>query len=137
MAPDRYGSPDRVNVLLDANALMAPAQFRIDIFAALTSLIGAYEPFILSDVLDELRRLSASRGKAGSAARAALMLAGKCTIVESERGEWSVDEKILYYASTHGCMVVTNDRGLRQALLAKGIPVISLSGKKRLDIYRN
>jgi rRNA-processing protein FCF1 len=137
MAPDRNGSPDRVNVLLDANALMAPAQFRIDIFAALTSLIGAFEPLVLSDVRDELRKLSTSRGKAGSAARTALMIAEKCTIVESEKWEGSVDEKILYYASTHGCMVVTNDRGLRQALLAKSIPVISLSGKKRLDIYRN
>jgi rRNA-processing protein FCF1 len=125
-----------VNVLLDANALMAQAQFRVDIFSALTNLIGSYEPFILSEVLDELRGLSASRGKAGSAARAALSLAERCRIIESRIQEGSVDEKILYYASTHGCMVVTNDRGLRQALLAKGIPVISLSGMKRLDIYK-
>ncbi len=125
-----------MKVLLDANALMSQAQFRVDIFSALTNLIGLYEPFILSEVLDELRGLSASRGKAGSAARAALSLAEKCRIIESRNQEGSVDEKILYYASTHGCMVVTNDRGLRQALLAKGIPVISLSGKQRLDIYK-
>jgi rRNA-processing protein FCF1 len=124
-----------VKVLLDANALMAQAQFRVDIFAALTNLIGSYEPFILSEVLEELRGLSASRGKTGSAARAALSMAGRCRIVESRNRQGSVDEKILYYAGTHGCMVVTNDRELRQALLAKGIPVISLSGKQRLDIY--
>jgi rRNA-processing protein FCF1 len=137
MAPDRHGYPDRVAILLDANALMAQTQFRIDIFSALTSLIGAYEPLVLSDVLHELRNLSGSRGKHGSAARAALQIAKRCTIVESEREDGSVDEKILYYASTHGCMVVTNDRDLRRALLAKGITVISLSGKQRLDIYRN
>jgi rRNA-processing protein FCF1 len=137
MAPDRHGCSHRVTVLLDANALMAQVQFRIDIFAALTSLIGAYDPLILSDVLHELRALSRSSGKAGGAARAALELAKKCTVVESEGEKGSVDEKILYYASTHGSMVVTNDRALRQALLAKGIPVISISGKKRLDIYRS
>jgi rRNA-processing protein FCF1 len=137
MAPDWHGSPDRIRVLLDANALMTPVQFRIDILESLTNLIGANEPLVLSDVLDELRKISASHGKAGSAARAALMIAEKCTVVQSGQEKGSVDEKILYYASTHGCMVVTNDRGLRQALLAKGIPVISLSGKQRLDIYRN
>jgi rRNA-processing protein FCF1 len=137
MAPDWYGSTDRIKVLLDANALMMPFQFRIDIFEALTNLIGAYEPLVLSDVLWELRMLSTARGKAGSAARAALRIAEQCTVVRCEEEESSVDKKILYYASTHGCMVVTNDRGLRQSLLAKGIPVISLSGKQRLDIYRN
>jgi rRNA-processing protein FCF1 len=137
MAPDRDGSSLRVKVLFDTNALMAPVQFRLDIFEELTNLIGAYEPLVLSDVLDELRGLSASRGKEGSAARSALVLAEKCAVVKSEKKEGSVDEKILYYASTHGCMVVTNDRGLRKALLGEGVPVISLSGKKRLDIYRD
>ncbi len=137
MAPDRDGSSLRVKILFDANALMAPAQFRLDIFKELTNLIGAYEPMVLPEVLDELRGLSASRGREGSAARSALILAEKCTIVEIEKKEGSVDEKILYYASTHGWMVVTNDRELRKALLGKGVPVISLSGKKRLDIYRN
>jgi rRNA-processing protein FCF1 len=137
VAPDRDGSSLRVKVLFDANALMAPVQFRLDIFKELTNLIGAYEPMVLTEVLDELRGLSASRGREGSAARSALILAEKCTIVESEKKEGSVDEKILYYASTHGWMVVTNDRELRKALLGQGVPVISLSGKKRLDIYRN
>jgi rRNA-processing protein FCF1 len=126
-----------VKVLFDANALMAPVQFRFDIFGELTNLIGSYEPLVLPEVVDELRGLSASRGKEGSAARAALILAEKCTVVETEKREGSVDEKILYYASTHGCMVVTNDRELRRALLEEGLAVISLSGKKRLDIYRN
>jgi rRNA-processing protein FCF1 len=126
-----------VKVLFDANALMAPVQFRFDIFGELTNLIGSYEPLVLPEVVDELRGLSASRGKEGSAARAALILAGKCRVVETEKREGSVDEKILYYASTHGCMVVTNDRELRRALLEEGLAVISLSGKKRLDIYRN
>jgi hypothetical protein len=58
-------------------------------------------------------------------------------MVESPGIKGSVDEKILYYANTHGCMVMTNDRDLRNALLGKGIPVISLSGRQRLELYRN
>ena len=137
MATDRTGRPDRVAVLLDANALMAQVQFRLDIFEALKNLIGAYQPLILPDVLEELRGLAGSRGKDGAAARSALILAGRCTVVESGCEQGSVDEKILYYANTHGCMVATNDRGLRNALLGKGIPVISLSGRQRLELFRN
>jgi hypothetical protein len=116
---------------------MAQVQFRIDIFEALRDLIGAYEPLILPEVLEELRGLADSRGKDGAAARSALVLARRCLVVESGCEHGSVDEKILYYANTHGCMVVTNDRGLRNALLGKNIPVISLSGRQRLELFRN
>ncbi|HNJ80798.1 MAG: PIN domain-containing protein [Methanomicrobiales archaeon] len=137
MASYRDGCPDRVTVLIDANALMAQLQFRIDIFAGLTECIGAFEPVLLDCVRDELRGLAASHGKEGSSARSALILAERCTIAETGMHGGSVDEKILYYASTHGCMVFTNDRDLRTTLLAQGIPVISLAGKQRLEVYRN
>jgi rRNA-processing protein FCF1 len=137
MAPYWNGCPDRVRVLIDANALMAQLQFRLDIFAELTQCIGAYEPILLDCVRDELRGLAAGRGKDGSSARSALILAEKCTVVETGSLEGSVDEKILYFASTHGCMVFTNDRDLRVALLSHGISVISLEGKQRLELYRN
>jgi rRNA-processing protein FCF1 len=137
MASYWNGCPDRVRVLIDANALMAQLQFRLDIFAELTQCIGAYEPILLDCVRDELRGLAAGRGKDGSSARSALILAEKCTVVETGSLEGSVDEKILYFASTHGCMVFTNDRDLRVALLSHGISVISLEGKQRLELYRN
>ena len=136
MASYRDGCPDRVRVLIDANALMAQLQFRLDIFAELTECIGAYEPVLLDCVRDELRGLAAGRGKEGSSARSALILAEKCTVAETGALEGSVDEKILYFASTHGCMVFTNDRDLRIALLSRGVPVISLAGKQRLELYR-
>ena len=136
MAPHRDGCPDRVRVLLDANALMAQLQFRLDIFAELTRCIGAYEPVLLDCVRDELCGLAASHGREGSSARSALILAERCTVTEAGSDEGSVDEKILYYASTHGCMVFTNDRDLRTALLSHGVPVISLAGKQRLEVYR-
>jgi rRNA-processing protein FCF1 len=115
---------------------MAQLQFRLDIFAELTQCIGAYEPVVLDCVRDELRGLASGRGKDGSSARSALILAERCTLVETGSLEGSVDEKILYYASTHGCMVFTNDRDLRTALLSHGVPVISLAGKQRLEVFR-
>lgn len=136
MASDRDGRPHRVTVLLDANALLAQVQFRIDIFAALANLIGAYEPVLLAGVRDELRGLAAGSGKAGAAARAALALAERCTLLDRDLPGATVDEKILYHASTHGCMVCTSDRALRTALLSRGVPVISLSGKQRLELFR-
>jgi len=137
MASYRDGCSDRVRVLIDANALLAQLQFRLDIFTELTQCIGAYEPVLLDCVRDELRGLAAGRGKDGASARSALILAEKCTVVETGSLQGSVDEKILYFASTHGCMVFTNDRDLRMALLSHGVPVISLAGKQKLEIYRN
>lgn len=124
-------------VLMDANALMIPAQFRVDIFEELRSLIGAYEPFILTEVVDELKGLARGQGRDGTAARHALILAERCTTVESgEETGGTVDDHIVVFARRHRCMVLTNDRGLRNRLLADKIPVISLKGQKKLDIIR-
>lgn len=125
-----------MKVLFDTNALMIPFQFRVDIFEELRNLIGAYEPLILTEVLLELKGLSRGRGRSGSAARSALLLSGRCLESGSGYSEGTVDEKIIRFAGEHGCMVITNDRGLRDALLALGIPVITLMQQKKLEILR-
>ncbi len=136
MATDRDGCPDRVKVLFDSNALMIPSRFRVDVFEELGKIIGAYEPLILTEALHELSGLSLGHGRDGSAARFALTLAGRCHEVPSGYSRGSVDEKILWYAREHGCMVVTNDRGLRDILLSAGVPVITLMHKKKLGLLR-
>lgn len=123
-------------VLMDANALMIPAQFRVDIFDELRSLIGAYELFVLQEVVDELKGLARGKGRDGTAARHALMLAERCTTVECGETTGTVDDHIIGFARSNGCLVLTNDRGLRNRLLADKIPVISLKGQKKLDIIR-
>lgn len=137
MAPYRNGRTDRVTVLLDANALMVQFQFRIDIIEELRNLIGVCEPLVLADVIKELQGLAKGRGREGSAARSALVLAEKCTCVESEMREGTVDEKIIEYARRNGCMVMTNDRALKNTLLSYNIPVITLKQRKKLDIVRS
>ncbi len=136
MAVDRDGNPHRVTVLLDTNALMMPSQFRIDLFEELRDLLGAYEPVVLVEVVEELRRLSGGHGKDAAAARLGLEMSRKCTIVESGSEEGTVDGRISGYAGQHGGMVLTNDRALRNQLLIQRIPVISLKNQKKLGVIR-
>ncbi len=123
-------------VLLDTNALMMPSQFRIDLFEELRDLLGSYEPVVLREVVEELKRLSGGHGKDAAAARFGLEISGKCTIVGSGSDEGSVDGRILGYAGMHDGMVLTNDRALRNQLLTARIPVISLKNQKKLGVIR-
>jgi rRNA-processing protein FCF1 len=126
-----------VKILLDANALMMPAQFQIDLFDELCSLLGAFEPIVLSGVIRELTGLSLAKGRDGAAARHGLVLGEKCTIVESgDLKSESVDAQMIEYAARNACMVVTNDRRIRDALFTRGIGVISMRKQKKLEILR-
>ena len=126
-----------MKILLDANALMMPAQFQIDLFDELCTLLGAFEPIVLSGVIRELTGLSLAKGCDGAAARHGLVLGEKCTIVESgDLKSESVDAQMIEYAARNACMVVTNDRRIRDALLTRGIGVISMRNQKKLEILR-
>lgn len=126
-----------MKVLLDANALMMPAQFRIDLFDELRNLIGNFEPVVLSAVLHELEGLTRAKGRHGAAARLGLALAAQCTIAESkDLQSESVDAQVIEYAAQNHATVVTNDRRVRDALYARGINVISMRNQKKLEIMR-
>jgi hypothetical protein len=126
-----------VKVVLDANALMMPAQFQVDIFDELRSLLGSYEPVVLSGVINELTGLSRAKGRDGAAARCGLALGEKCTVVETgDLKSESVDAQVIEYAARNSCIVVTNDRRIRDALFARGIGVISLRNQKKLELMR-
>jgi len=137
LAPDRDGRTGRIKVLLDANALMMPAQFQIDLFDELRMLIGGFEPVVLSSVIYELEGLSQDKGRDGAAARCGLALGRECTIADcGDLESRSVDAQIIEYAAQTGCMVVTNDRRVRDALFTRGIGVISMRKRKKLELLR-
>ncbi|WOF17082.1 nucleotide-binding protein [Methanoplanus sp. FWC-SCC4] len=136
MASDRNGNTNRVSVLLDANALMTPAEFGVDIFSEIELLVGAFEPLTLTEVVSELKGLSTGKGRCASAARVGHSLSRRCRIENSPVSGIPVDDMIVRYAEENGCMVMTNDRGLRNKLLKLHIDVIVLRNQKTLEIIR-
>ncbi|MDG6256751.1 MAG: nucleotide-binding protein [Methanomicrobiaceae archaeon] len=137
MAPDRYGNPDVTLVLLDANALMMPGQFGIDIFGQIGELVGSFEPLVLEEVKGELMGLSRGCGRHAAAARMGLIFAEKCTTIPASPGGGPVDVKIARFAEAHRSTVATNDRELRNHLLSRGTDVIFIRKQKTLELIRS
>jgi len=124
-------------VILDSNFLFTPAQFQIDVFEELAKLLNQrFEPILLSSTYQELRTMaekgSPSRRKQASLA---LKLAEKCRVVDVEKKrEETNDDVILRIATLWKSPVATNDRELRKKLRERGISVIFLRGKRRLEL---
>jgi len=123
-------------VIFDANFLFAQFQFKIDVFSEIESLIGRFEPIVLSTTLEELKKLSMKRlEKVRKQTMLALELAGRCKLMEVELkpGE-SFDDVILRVAKENNCVVATNDRRLRKRLRESGIPTIFVRQRSHLQI---
>jgi rRNA-processing protein FCF1 len=125
-----------VRVLLDTNALLMPAQFRVDLYDELLALFGDFEPITLEEVVGELSGLSRGRGRDAAAARVGLAMARRSTVVPSGSTAERVDDRVIEYARREGCTVVTNDRQLRKALLDEGIDVVSMRRERTLELMR-
>ena len=125
-----------VNVLVDSNFLMVPAQFRVSIYDELDRLLGRkYDLVMLSPTHQELRRIAREAGpKESRQALFALKQAEKCKIVDVKRmPNETIDELILRHAKSSGCAVATNDRELRKKLKKEGIPTIFLRERSHLE----
>lgn len=120
-------------VLMDANALMIPFQFHVNVEAEVERVItGGYEIKVPSSVIEELEDLTEELGGQDQwAAKMALKLAGNFTEIDTdERG----DPGILELAEAEDAVVVTNDRLLRARLRAKDVPVLFLRSKAYLAL---
>jgi uncharacterized protein len=135
MAAYRDGDADRMMVLLDTNALMMPSQFRIDLMSELRSLFGGVTPVVTPGVVEELTLLSKGHGKNAAAARLGMHFLTFCRVSDPGRHE-RVDDEIAACAEGEGCPVVTNDRALREILISRGITVVSLRNRQKLEILR-
>ncbi len=136
MAADRHGDSGRVRVLLDTNALLMPAQFGIDLYDELMGLFGDFEPITLEEVVGELSGLARGRGRDAAAARVGLAMARRSTVVPSGSAAEHVDDRVIEYARRERCIVVTNDRELRNALLREGIGVVAMRRARTLELLR-
>jgi rRNA-processing protein FCF1 len=126
-----------LKVILDANALFIPLQFKIDIFRDLMRLLNrSFEAILLSPVKRELEAL-AEKGspKMRKNAAYALELAVKCKYVEVDAlASTPTDDIIVKIAKEWGSPVFTNDRALKRRLRDISVPVIYVRQKSRLDI---
>ena len=111
-------------VVLDANALLMPFQFKINIDMEIRNLLGGVEVIVPSSVIIELRRLKDKHAKA------ALSLSSKYRIVDvTKRGDAGVIEA----AEEHHAAVITNDQELIEILKKSSIPAIRMRECQRLD----
>lgn len=113
--------------LLDANFLLVPARFKVDVFAELERL--GYKPIVLSCVLGEVNKIASSGGRVGGQAKIALAILDtrKPKIVEAKG---PVDSALIRHALAHGCAIATNDAALIARARKKGITVLRLRQKK-------
>jgi len=111
-------------IVLDANALLMPFQFKVNIDRELSRLFGDIPVFVPSSVLGELAR-SGDRSS-----EAALKLARKYRIVETEL---SGDEAVIDVALRRNAAVLTNDRELIRRLRELRITVVRLRGERYLS----
>jgi rRNA-processing protein FCF1 len=125
-----------VKVLLDTNAFLLPVQFGIDLVRELEGIFGACDLLTLEGVIRELQGIGSGRGRDASAARVGLELARRCRVLPDPESTGVVDRDVIRVAEDAGCVVVTNDRAVRRSLLGKGLGVVSLRNRKRLEFIR-
>jgi rRNA-processing protein FCF1 len=121
-----------VKVLLDTNALMVPGQFGLDVLEELERL--GYRRFLVPrPVLRELEALAglADSGRDRIAAKIGLALAEGCEIVEASGG---ADDALVDLGLEMGAAVFTNDKELKKKLSTRGVTVIHLRQRRRLEI---
>jgi len=124
-------------VVLDTNALMMPVECDVRVFEELDRLASEADPdpVIPEAVVAELEKLATGAGEEATAASVGRDLARRCRTVET--AESYADDAVVELASPEAGFdghVVTNDRPLRERLLARGVRVIGLRGANTLAV---
>ena len=112
-------------MILDANALLMPFQFKVNLDSELIRLFGEIAVFVPSSVLGELANCMDKHSKA------ALALARKYSIAETEL---SGDDAVLDLAIKRDAAVVTNDKELISRLKANRLPAVRLRSRRYLVV---
>ncbi len=124
-------------ILLDANFLMMPAQFKVDIFSEIDRLCDfPYELVVPEAVVKELEKIKAGQ-KGSAAARLALQLleAKKVKVMRSKSKTLkNADKIILDTANKEEYIAATQDKALKRLLRQKKVPLIVLRQKSHLKL---
>ncbi|MDO8727582.1 MAG: DNA-binding protein [Candidatus Methanoperedens sp.] len=118
-------------VIIDTNGLMIPGQFGIDIFMELKRL--GFDSYIVPRAsVRELEKISTQgRGKDRTAAKVALSLLERCSIVEKHG---FADDVIMELAQSTEDPVLTSDIELKKRLCSKGVTIVQLRERTHLSL---
>jgi len=117
-------------VILDSNAILMLFEFSINLEEELTRLFGKFKIIIPRPVVNELQFLSEHEsGRKKFIAKPALKLIEKYEIVDADgKG----DQAILEMAKKLNCVVLTNDKKLRDKIKKLSLHSVYLRGKSKL-----
>ncbi|MFW5928242.1 MAG: PIN domain-containing protein, partial [Thermoplasmatota archaeon] len=111
-----------ISVILDANALIMPFQFGLNLDSELERLFGNHEIYVPSSVTQELR---------GLGRKDALSLSKKYNKVKvTKKG----DEGVLEAAKKLDGVIVTNDKELKKRALKNNFSVAYLRSRSHLQL---
>lgn len=118
-------------IIIDTNALMAIAQFKMDIFSALEKWGNfRYQTYLLSGTLEELEKILAKqKGKNKTAAKLALKIV-KLKKIPVLIAKGDVDKLLVKY-SQEGALILTQDQLLKKKL---NRPYLTIRQKKKIVI---
>jgi len=121
----------KIKVVFDTSALLTPFEFSINIDFELEKLLGSFDAFVPSCVIEELNTLAEkSSGRRKRNASAALKLVEKYEIIDCKYKD--PDEALLEIAKRLSrAVIITNDMDLIKKLKSENLPVIHLRGKNR------
>jgi len=117
--------------LLDANFLMIPGKFRVDVFQELEKF-GKPELFTIDLVVKELSRLSKAKGKDAFSAKLGLFFIQQKDIGILESQEKKADAELARLSGEY--VVCTQDKALTAKIRRKGGRVAFLRQGKYLEI---
>jgi rRNA-processing protein FCF1 len=116
---------EKTKFLLDANFLIIPVQFRVDIYAELLKF-GQPELYTIDLVLDELGRL-----KGGNLAfRLFLKNEGMVMVTKGK----NADDEIFRLVKKGEYVVCTQDQGLQERIRKAGGKIVFLRQKRYLEM---
>ncbi len=119
-----------IRVVLDTNALFFPFQFKIDLGNEIGSLLGRCEILVPEVVIKELKGLSEA-GKRD--AITALRYAERFGVLPDESG-LKGDSVVLAAAESVKGVLVTSDKDLIKRAKEKGLRVVFLRGRQKLEL---
>jgi rRNA-processing protein FCF1 len=124
-----------IQVILDTNILLVPAQFSVDIFSEIDRLVAeSHELCVLDKTLDELNQV-AKTADTGKDKRAAMLgiafVAGKKMKVLATK-EGHPDDIIVELSERGKQIVATQDMNLKRRLKEKGVSVLTMRSQTHL-----